>query len=195
MAVRSLTFLTNFITAPDTPAHFAQPQLILTKEAVRMNVRLENGFTEDLIKLAETGTPIQLYVYVELMQEGSKTPAHQVIVESSLYYNIIEKKYCVKKSIQPDTLLFSSLDSAMSASLAFSNFLIFPVSKVNPHDKYYINMYAILGQAKVEALKNTTIDLMYYWDFKRPSASTEKYDGARFFIEKESLRNVKKHVA
>lgn len=184
-AARSLTFLTNLIGAPAAPAHFTQPELRVAAREVRMSLALENAYPGELRKLAGTGTAITLYVYVELLENKKKEPVNITVVESRLWYDLINKEYRVTRNFAPDTLVFTAPDSALAAAARFENFAVFGLNKIQKREKYSLNIYAVLGKTRVEALEGHSIDLMYYWDFKRPSARTEPYAGNLFFAKQE----------
>ena len=184
-AARGLTFLTNLIGAPATPVHFTQPELRVAAREVRMSLALENAYPDELKKLAGTGTVVPLYVYVELLEGKKKAPVNTAVIESRVWYDLINREYRVTKNFTPDTMVFQAPDSALAAAARFENFAVFNLDKIQKREKYSLNIYAVLGKARVEALEGHHMDLMYYWDFKRPSARTEPYAGNMFFMKQE----------
>jgi hypothetical protein len=185
MAVRSLTFLTSFMGPQESPVLFSQPQIILSQKEIRMNLVLENSLTEDLKKLSETGTIVPMFVFIELRVEGHKEAKAKTTLKSEIVFDILNRRYVVVKSTSHDSTFFSALDSA---ALDFGVFRNVPVSDLDIIDiraNYFFSIYAVLGETRVEALDNKPLDLMYYWDYKRPLVRTEPISGKRFFIQKE----------
>lgn len=178
VAARSLTFFTNFIGAPDTPARFLDPVLTVKGQEVLVSCLLENAYSEELKKIASTGTVVPLYLYIELKSGKTGRLIQQKIVETNLQYDIIRAFYRVTQN--QDTLSFSSLDSAAKAACTVSECPAFSVAVLSKEEEYVIEMYAVLGKVNVAALKDNEVDLMYYWDFKRPLIRTEAISGAQF---------------
>jgi hypothetical protein len=185
MAVRSLTFVASFVSTDSSSVQFAEPQILIMGQEIKINVSLKNVFSPELLKLAASGTQIPLYVYVDLIREKEAQPVFQSIWEARLFYDFVGKRYCVLKSPGKDTLFLSSLDSAMSAASTITAFPIFPSRLIQANAFYHISLYSILGKTTVEALSNQDMDLMYYWDFKRPSLRTVKYKGETFLIQRK----------
>jgi hypothetical protein len=98
-------------------------------------------------------------------------------------YDVIERCYRVSRYPARDTVVFDNLDSAVAASAAMVGVPLFSLEKINPGEYYTIVTYAVLGKTLVEALHDKQIDLMYYWDYKRPSFRTEKIKGAQLLVK------------
>ena len=184
MAVRSLTFMASFVSVDSSAVSFIEPQIILSEQEAKIKIGLKNALTGELLKLASSGTTIPLYIYVDLMKENAKEPAFRTIVEIELNYDFAAKRYNVRRNLSQDTLYVSTLDSAVQAVSFLPAFPIFPTAILDRNEFYHLNIYSILGKTTVEALGNNNLDLMYYWDFKRPSIKTEKYKGESFIIKK-----------
>jgi hypothetical protein len=184
MAVRSLTFMASFVSVDSSAVSFTEPQIILSEQEAKIKIGLKNALTGELLKLASSGTTIPLYIYVDLMKENAKDPFYRTIVEIELNYDFPSKHYNIRRTSSKDTLHVSTLDSAVQTACFFPPFTIFPINILDRNESYHINIYAILGKTTVEALGNNNMDLMYYWDFKRPSIKTEKYKGESFIIKK-----------
>jgi hypothetical protein len=185
MAVRSLTFMASFVSTDSSAVSFTEPQILLTEQDARIKIGMKNALTGELLKLASTGITIPLYLYVDLMRENGKEPVSRTVIETELLYDFAGKHYNIRRNIAKDTLSCSTLDSAVKEVCSFPPFSIFPVKLLDRNGYYYLNVYSILGKTTVEALGNNNMDLMYYWDFKRPSIKTEKYKGESFIIRKD----------
>jgi hypothetical protein len=181
-AVKSVLLFTGAVAPDKSAAFFDQPQIILTENEVKMTCSLHNAFPEELKKLAATGTEITLYLFVEV--NSTEGLVSQTVVENKLRYDLIHKKFSMTKNAG-DTASFSTLDSALAQACGFSRLSILPLSKVDRNGSYTIISYAVLGKALVEALENHSIDLMYYWNYKRPTIRTERIRGAEFFAYKK----------
>ncbi|MFH0919367.1 MAG: DUF4390 domain-containing protein [Fibrobacterota bacterium] len=187
VAARSLSFVTSLIGAPiGTGVSFTQPQLYLTEQRIEMSVSVSNAFPADLRKLAESGTEIPFYIYAEVMETGKETPVRKTVLENRFTFDLVRKHYRVTKNTRADTLVFSTLDSALVAAASAERFFLISPDALRGQSSYFISLYAILGTTRVEALQNSTLDLMYYWDFKRPSARTQSYTGEALRIRKRS---------
>jgi hypothetical protein len=182
LSTRLLTFFTGSI--PVNQAYFSEPRIYLTSTEVRMTCVLNNAWPEELKKLIETGTPIVQYLFVELKDKKTGATVKKTFQESTLTYDLIGKYYCVRKNNDPDTICFAALDTAAMRSNMFSGLKIFSLENIQEDRNYFITIYAVLGKTRVEALNNKTIDLMYYWDYKRPSIRTEVFTGKQILIMK-----------
>jgi hypothetical protein len=180
VAARSLTFFTNFIGAPDTPARFLDPVLTIKGQEVMVSCLLENAYSDELRKIAATGTAVPLYIYINLKDSRTSGLVQQKVVETSLQYDIIQALYRVTRSMTRDTLVFPALDSAAKAACTVMECPAFSVAGLSKGGEYFIEIYAVLGRVNVAALKDNEVDLMYYWDFKRPLIRTEAISGAQF---------------
>jgi hypothetical protein len=167
------------------PAHFGPPQIILTSQDVRVSAELQNGYTPDLKRFAQTSTPILLYFFIELHRPKVDEPDARVVLENSLVYDMIRKEYCVKLGESRDTVRFGALDSAARAVCTFRDVPVCLLDALDPAASYYVLAYAVLGKTTVEALHNKPIDLMYYWDYKRPSFRTEPYRGEQLLVNRK----------
>jgi len=150
---------------------------MVTDRDVRLSGEVRNAFTRDLRKLAATGAEIPLYLYVEVRQPRVDKPLRTAVAGNSLTYDLIDKKYRVVGSAGSDTLWFGTLDSAVTRACAFGDIEVIPLTEVRADGQYYFSVYGVLGKARVEALQGNTIDLMQYWDYKRPGVRTEAYAG------------------
>ena len=184
MAVRSLTFMASFVSTDSTAVHFVEPQFILSRQEVKIKIGLKNALSGELLKLASTGTIIPIYVYIDLIHDGDDHLVNRTIMETRLYHDLSRRCYGIVKNSGRDTLYRSTLDSAAEAACMNETFHAFQSGIVNPDEYYYVNIYAILGKTVVEALGNNNMDLMYYWNFKRPSIRTETFKGENFIIKR-----------
>jgi hypothetical protein len=184
MAVRSLTFMASFVTSDSSAVHFTEPRLVITSQEVRMNISLQNALTGELLTLSSTGTTIPIYLYVDLMRDGLDEPVNRRILETRLQYDFTIKQYRIIKGGHDDTVICSTRDSAIAAACGYQDLSIFSANLLDANADYYINIYAVLGKTTVEALGNNAMDLMYYWNFKRPSLRTAKYKGGQFILKR-----------
>lgn len=183
VTTRILTIFTGSGVTDSLTPGINDPSIILTGDQVQISCAVRNPYPPELRKLAETGTPVVLYLFTELRQRKGKALIYKTTQERILWYDLIKNEYCVKKGTQPDTLRFSSGDSAISAASSFTAVNAFPRRVIRPGSRYYIQIYSILGKTKVEALANRDIDLMYYWDYKRPFIKTEMMPASLFLVK------------
>jgi hypothetical protein len=139
---------------------------------------LANAWPTDLKKLARTGTEIVLYLLVETRLNPGNKIVGRVTVEHRLQYDAVARSYIVISNPPADTADFGALDSALIASVTFDNVSAMLKSSLNAGAEYSFVIYAVLGTTKVEALDNSDIDLMYFWNYRRPTAETERFPGA-----------------
>src|SRR3989339_242736 len=156
VAARSLSFVTSLLGAVDTMnVSFAQPQIYLTEQRIEMTVTVHNAFSADLKKLAESGTDIPFYIYADVIETGKESPVQKNILESRLMFDLVHKNFRVKKSTQSDTLVFSTLDSAIVAATSFSRFALIAPDLLRDESSYSVSLTAVLGSTRVEALRNS----------------------------------------
>ena len=179
VAARGLTFFTSFLGDPGTAARFLDPVLVIKGQEVMLSCLLENAYAGELGKIASTGTAVPLYIYVDLKEEGGGPALRQKVIETQLRYDLIGKRYRVTQSVSKDTLFFTTLDSAAKASCSVTECPVFRVAGLSRDQSYFVELYAVLGKVTVAALKGNEVDLMYYWDFKRPLLRTEPLPGTQ----------------
>jgi hypothetical protein len=179
VAARSLTFVTSFLGDPGTNTRFLDPVLVIKGQEVMLSCFLENAYSEDLRKIASTGTAVPLYIYVNLKEENGDRVLRQKVIETQLRYDLIGKRYLVTQSVSDDTLFFAGLDSAAVASCRIKDCPVFRAEGLSRDESYIVEMYAVLGKVTVAALSGNEVDLMYYWDFKRPLLRTEPLPGTQ----------------
>lgn len=184
MAVRSLTFVASFVSSDSSSAHFSAPQIQIAQQEIRMTIQLEGAFPEELKKLAASGTVVPIYLYADLIQDGLEKPVFRNILESRLDYDFSLRRFQIIRSWTGDTLTIQYLDSALLYAGQFKQFPLFPVNLIRENKSYFISVSALLGKTRVDALNGHEMDLMYYWNFKRPSLRTEKFPGKTFLLKK-----------
>jgi hypothetical protein len=178
VAVKSLVFMGGYIAPDKAQVKITSVQVVITRQDVMVSCDVANAFTADLKKLAQSGTPILLYVFAEARQVQKDSLVGNTAAEKRLEYDLVAKQYRVTG--RGDTLAFTSLDSALAACAGFARLAVLPKDKINPDKSYYFIMWAVLGKAKVEALANREIDLMYFWNYQRPSLRTDPFKGGQF---------------
>lgn len=183
MGTRLLTLFGGGLEHEAARVTFLPPGIMVMQGEVRADCFLANAYPEQLKKLAGTGTPVVIYLFVELREDGKRQGVNKMTVENRLQYDLITRMYTVIRNAKPDTLRTASLDSAIVFSSTFRNVPVARKSELSADAEYSIAAYAVLGKTMVEALNNKEVDLMYYWDFKRPNFRTEPMRG-RAFLEK-----------
>lgn len=181
MGTRLLTLFGGGLGHEAARVSFLPPHILIVHEEVRLTCSLTDAYPEELKKLVKTATPVIIYLFVELKEDDKRSPVKKMTIESRLQYDLISKLYYVTQSTSPDTIRSASLDSAMHFSCAFNNIPVARKDEITGTAGYSITSYAVLGKTKIEALNDKEVDLMYYWDFKRPNFKTEKISGSEFF--------------
>jgi hypothetical protein len=182
MGTRLLTLFGGGLGNDEAP-FFMPPQIVITAGEVRLNCALANAFPKELKKLAQTATPVVVYLFIEIQNGDRRQPAKKITVESRLVYDMIGHAYCVTGSRSLDTLRFALLDSAIAASMSFKDVPLLSKKEVRSDLAYTVTAQAVLGKVRVEALDNQEIDCMYYWDYKRPSLKTEEIAGEQLIAK------------
>jgi hypothetical protein len=177
MGTRLLTLLGGGVGHEAAAIAFLPPRIILARDEVRISCQLVHAYPEELKKLLKTATPVVIYLFVEFRENG--TAVNRITVESAVTFDMIAKSFTVMQSQRGDTLRCASIDSAIGASSSFLNVPLAARSGLKRDAFYSVTAFAVLGKTKVEALNNKEVDLMYFWDFKRPSFRTEKIAGAQ----------------
>lgn len=181
MGTRLLTLFGGGLGHDAASVSFLPPRILIAHEEVRLSCSLINAYPEELKNLAKTATPVVIYLFVELKESEKSQPVKKVTIESRLQYDLIAKVYSVIRSTGPDTVRSASLDSAIRYSCTFENIPIVRRDEIASNTDYSLSSYAVLGKTKIEALHDKEVDLMYYWDFKRPNFKTESIHGEEFF--------------
>jgi hypothetical protein len=158
----------------------ADMQVLLTRDDVRVRCTVANAYSGELRKLAQSGTPILLYVFAEARQVRKDSLVSNAVAENKLELDLVAKQYRVTRSAGQDTVVSPNLDSALAATARCSGLAVLPKEKVQPATSYYFVVWAVLGKTRVEALANKEIDLMYFWRYNRPTLKTEPFKGEQF---------------
>ena len=176
-AAKGLTLITGLLAGNQSAVSVTPEKIIVAGQQVFVTVRVDNAFPPELRKLAATGTAITLYVFIELHEERERKPAASAIAESRLVFDIIENTYTVTGTPRPGERLHSSPDSAIADACLFENIPVAPVSAIRADRSYRFTLNGILGKTRVEALDNNEINLIFFWNYRRPSARTEPVAG------------------
>ena len=180
LAAKGIVFVTGLFALTASKIEIAPPQIVVAGNEVRATCAVRNAYPRDLRKLAQSGTDITIYLFVDVKLEVKDAKVAGVVAENHLLFDPVAAIYTVRRSSTRDTLRFASLDSAIEASSAFGNLGLLPVGLIDPQARYAFSIYAVLGKVRVEALKGNEIDLMYYWNYKRPILGTQPVPGAAF---------------
>jgi hypothetical protein len=177
LGTRLFTILTGGLAPGDLQAYFAPPQIAVVQQQVLVTCRLVNPYPKQLRELAMTATPVLLYVTFELRDVAERDPLVTHVEESVLAYDLVGKTFTVSRSGGSGPLRVAGLDSAIAVAADFHEVSMVPLGQITADHLYQMVIYAVLGKTRVEALDNKEVDLMYYWDYKRPMIKTEKFKG------------------
>ncbi len=183
IAVKSLVFMGGYISPDAQPVRISGMTVHVVNRAVSVSCSVSNAFTPELKKLAASGTPILLYMFADLKQQGSDSVIAATAVESRCDYDLATRMFRIIHSVQNDTVYFVNVDSALADAARFKKIPVSPAQNLSRDKAYYFVLYSVLGKTRVEALQNNTIDLMYFWNYKRPSLKTESFAGSQFMTE------------
>lgn len=178
MAVRSLTIMAGFASSDSSKVTFNQPQISVSESAIQINASLNNAVTDDMRKMAIAGTAIPLFIVITLDSDG-KEPVAESKSMNLLLYDPLKSEFTIQRQSAPGKS-FKSIDEALYDFVRFSNVYICSLSVIRKEKSYILNLQALLGKAKVDALGGNSFDFMYYWDYKRPSIRTEPVSGQLF---------------
>jgi hypothetical protein len=178
MGTRLLTLFGGGLGNEAAPV-FLEPKIIITAEEIHLTCMLTNAFPLELKKLAQTSTPVVIYVVVTVSESDTRRIMKKMTVESRMVYDMIARRYCVIKSITRDTVWLGTIDSAVAASVSFAEIPVISRKEIRIEQAYVFAAQAILGKTRVEALDNKDIDCMYYWNYKRPTFTTRAIEGKR----------------
>ena len=179
LGTRLFLFAAGGLAAGEHQASLSAPLIVITKQHLIVNCRLLDGYPRQLRHLAQSSTPILVYLFVELRGQGKTGPTLSSVTESMLSYDNVAKVYKIKMSNRDDTLVRSTLDSAVDRAGDFREMSLGFPGTLNPAQEYQFVLFAVLGKAPIDALEGKAVDLMYYWDYKRPTVKTEWYRGAQ----------------
>jgi hypothetical protein len=180
IAVKSLVYVGGWIAPDKVPPRIADMQVAVTLKDVKVSCSVVNAYPQEMKRLALSGTPVLLYVFTEARQVEKDSLVATVAAENRIEYDLVDKRCRLVRSASGDTLIFSSLDSALTASTAFGRVAVLSKMQIRADRSYYFIMWAVLGKTRVEALGNREIDLMYFWNYKRPTLRTDPFKGEQF---------------
>jgi hypothetical protein len=178
MGTRLLTLFGGGLGSEAAPV-FLEPKIIVAAEEIRLTCMLKNAFPLELRNLAQTATPVVIYVVVTVSESDTRRAIKKVTVESRMVYDMITRRYCVTKNSARDTVWRGTIDSAVAESAAFIEIPVISRKEIRKKPSYVFAAQAILGKTRVEALDNKEIDCMYYWNYKRPAFTTRAIGGDR----------------
>jgi hypothetical protein len=176
-AAKSIGMAAGILAMGKSSAAISPPSLLMTGTAVSVTCRIDNAYPAELKKLAGTGTAIIMYLFVETRQSRDNRIVSTVSAENSLLYDAVSGNYLIVRKPVLDTLRFHSLDSAVTASAMFTRIPVATKDKFAGDRSYSFILYGVLGKTSVEALNGGAVDLMYFWNYRRPMARTEPFDG------------------
>ncbi len=176
VAAKGIALAVGIVFSGSSPVTVSSPRLTLTDDKILLSCRLSNAFNDELSKLAASGTEIPLYLMVET--RGDDGVVERATVQRTLVFDILQGRFLLLAHPPPDTARFSSRDSALAAFTRFNNVPALSLEKIQPRGRYSFVIYAILGKTRVEALEGGSLDLMYYWRYRRPLIKTEPFRGS-----------------
>jgi|SRR3989339_532459 len=180
LAARSLTFVTTLLGNNENGIRFSEPLFLIHQESVALHCLLQDGMTPELRDIVRSGIVVPLYFYIDLKKEGDGQPLTRTFIEHRLKFDLLKQQFAVFGNCPPETTFFSSMDSACSAFCTLNDCRIVMLSDLSDNGRYSIELFAVLGRTPVRALDNKDVDLMYYWDFKRPFIRTDPLLGRSF---------------
>jgi hypothetical protein len=178
-AAKALTVTFGFVT-PGAHEHrrLHIEHLMIHRQEIRIDCRIHRAFPAQLRELVRSGTPIPLYLSVEMIDEHQATPVRSILLRRTIVYDVVADSVFVIHAPRNDTAAFAHIDSALSRAATFQDVFVAHTHDITENHHYHLHLYTYLGKTSIEALKNKAIDLMYFWDFKRPAIKTESYTGA-----------------
>ena len=178
IAVKSLVFMGGYVNASTSNPTFTQIALTTTQSDISVSCQLSTLFPDDLAKLAQAGATITLYLTSELRIRQTDSLVASKQTRHILTYDLVTNFYRIEKSYAPlhDSIVVA--DSAFKYMGAFLNIPLLNRTGIEEEKSYYISMYAVLGKTSLVAMNNRTIDLMYFWRYKRPFLKTAPFPGA-----------------
>ncbi|MBD3420809.1 MAG: DUF4390 domain-containing protein [Chitinivibrionales bacterium] len=182
IAAKGIVLFSGIFALSKSNAQLGQPELILSASEIRLSTQIQNAFSKDLKKLANSGTRILIYLFIETREARGDRVVHKVVQSRELLYDLVDKQYAIVRN-EIDTTTLATIDAAMIASTTFHNIAVAPVDIIDAQKRYYFVAYGVLGKTTVEALEGKELDLMYFWNYRRPTIRTQRFDGSRFRIE------------
>ena len=176
-AAKGLALLTGLIVLNTSTASVSPTAVTVDGGFVRITCVVEDAYPRELEDLARTGTDIPLYVVVAIHGDDRDEPLGESTSRSRLVYDMVEQVYRVEFGVGGQGRVYGTLDSAIAASSTFERIALVPIGRIDSTSTYVVTVQAVLGKTSVEALENNRIDLMYYWNYKRPVARTQPIEG------------------
>jgi hypothetical protein len=151
---------------------------------ISLSVSLKNGIDEEMRKMIAAGTPIPLFLLIDLEDTEQNTIVTNIKHMNLLQYNPVNYEYSIFNQSGLKKY-FTDIDSAIKAFAQFRDVHICSLSIINKESQYVIKIQSLLGTTKIDALGGNDFDLMYYWDYKRPSLKTEPVSGKLFMYRRK----------
>lgn len=176
----------SFVGGPEVL--IGPPEIVVTAAGVHTSWEIQNVYSPELRKLAETGTFVRLYLLVGLENGQGGQPVSRKTLESGLFYDLVQNQFFVIKSTLADTLRFATLDSAIVAASRLGPVMMLAGAHVDPSVGYVFTAQAVLGKTSIDALGGRSIDLMHYWNYRRPGIRTEPIPGSELSVVQRNAK-------
>ena len=159
---------------------FSDVRLSVIENSLVLSLRLEDCYTEELDKILMSGQPATLRFQAELFDKGKKQPVLNKQFFHTLRYNPLEKLYSLYFSEKNGSETYGTLHLVHTNFSAVNEVKLFNAHDLEKGHDYFIRLTAQLAPVSFIG-KDSALDLMLYWNNKKPVVNTETFDISLFY--------------
>lgn len=159
---------------------FTNVNLVRGESALVLSMYLENCYTDDLDKILMSGQPVTLQFSADLYDKAQTRPIMSKQFHHRLRYNPLEKRYQMYLSETGATEYFTTIQDVHKNFSAIDGLKIVTPSDIEKNHRYFIRLSAHLEPITFIG-QDSDLDLMLFWNNKRPVVSTEVFDISIFY--------------
>jgi len=150
------------LTMGEHPVSLSKPYIIMQADSLYLSTKVSNGFTNDLLEIIKSGTPVVFRLSIETI--------NKTFITHKIHYDLEKNLYIVTFSEKPDTVKTKDIKKMKEVVSNFSRINI-TKDEIPPSGKLRIRI--TLDPVKLDFLKNEDFDLMTLWDYRSPQQTVE----------------------
>ncbi len=159
--------------------NFSNIQFNTVGSAVVLSMHLDNCYTDQLNQVISSGKTVKIFFQSELFRTKAKNPDHTQNFYHTVRYNLLENQYEVYFSETDRRRLFSDISLVHKYFTSVSNYQVLKSEDLKSGQDYYIRLTAYLENITFIG-EDSDLDLMLFWNNKKPSVDTEVFNSSIF---------------
>jgi hypothetical protein len=147
--------------------------------AVVLSLYIDNCYTEQLNQVISSGQTVTLHYQLELYQKTAKKPVRTMHFFHRVRYNLLENHYEMYCSETDQRRFLPDLLQVHKNFTAVARIPVLKAGDLTIGQDYFFRLSAYLENIAFVG-EEPDLDLMFFWNNKRPSIDTETFNSSIF---------------